>query len=89
MRVLVSLTENCGTNTGRSDCSWSTETTDTGLLYFSFLVYPYFFPFFLLFCLLVVPNMYDTKRGTSYFRSINSGGMTQSFSSMNMELGCR
>ena len=46
MRTLVSLPDNCGTNHGWSDWSWSTETADHGLLSDYFHVESYLFPFF-------------------------------------------
>ena len=40
MRALVSLPDNCGTNPGWGDWSWSTETPDPGLLSAYFLMDP-------------------------------------------------
>ena len=48
MRALVSLPNNCGTNTGWSDCSWSTETSTPGLLLVYFLIDPYLLYFVIL-----------------------------------------
>ena len=45
MRALVSLPDNCGTNTGCSDWSWSTETAAPGLLSVYFLMDADVFPF--------------------------------------------
>ena len=64
MRALVSLPENCGTNPGWSDCTWSTETPYPGLLSVSFLMDPDLFPFVLYYLILAVPNMHDEKKGT-------------------------
>ena len=71
MRALVSLPENCGTNTGWSDWSWYTETPSPGLLSIYFLFDPDLFPFVLCCLLLDVPNMHDSQRFTSSFKYIN------------------
>ena len=89
MRALVSLYDNCGNNPGWYKWSWSTETVATSLLSVSFLMYPYFFRFVIHFHLLSVPNMHYSQRWTSSFRSINSYGITPSFASINIYLGCR
>ena len=86
MRALVSFPDNCGTNHGWADCSWSTETADPGLLPVSFLVYLYFFSFVIRYYLFCVSNIHDSKRGTSSFRYINIYWGTPSFASINMDL---
>ena len=61
MRAIVSLTNNCGTNTGRAYWSWSTETADTSLLSVSFLMDPDLYPFLINCLLLSVPNINDAQ----------------------------
>ena len=89
MRALVSLSENCGNNPGWSNYSWSNETPYPILVSVSFLVDHYFFPSFLYFLLLDVPNMHDAHRVTSSFKSINIDGRNPSISSLNMDMGWR
>ena len=85
----MSLPDNCGTNNGLSDCSWSTETEDPGLLSVYFFMDPDFFPFVVYCLILYVTNMHDSQRVTSSFKSRNIDGMTPSFSSINMDLWWR
>ena len=87
MRALVSLPDNCGNNPGWVGWSWSTETPTTGLLLDYFLMNPDLFPFVVSFLLLVVPNIYDTQRGTSISKSRNIDGRNPSCASLDMYLG--
>ena len=87
MRARLSLPKNCGTNPVWDDWSWSTETTDPGLLSAYFLMGPDLFPFGLHYLLLAVTNMYGAQRGVSSFKYRNIDGKTPSFASINMDLG--
>ena len=89
MCALVIFPDNGGTNPGWADWSWSTKTSDPGLLSVSFLMEPYLLPFVIYYLLLAVTSMDDTQRSTSSFKSINLDGMTSSFSILNMDLGWR
>ena len=89
MRELVSLPENCGTNPGWAEWSWSTETSYTALLSVYFPMDPHLLPFVLHFLLLDFTNMHDEQRGTSYFKYRNIDGRTPIFSSLDMDLGRR
>ena len=46
-------------------------------------------PFVIHFILLVVPNIQDAQRGTSYFRSGNYLGRTPSFATQNINFRCK
>ena len=87
--ALVSLPENCDTNSGWYDWSWSTETAAPSLLSVYLHVDPYFFLFVTHLRLLSVPNIHDAQRSTSFFRFKNLSKRTPSFSSLNVDLGCR
>ena len=89
MCALVSFTENCGANPLWADWSWSTETPYPGLLLVYLLMDTDSLPFVLHWILLAVPNIHDTKRGTSSFKSRNIDDRTPSFASRNMYLGWR
>ena len=69
IRVMVSLPDNCETNTGWSDWSLSTETSAPGLLSLSFRMYHYLFPFVIHCNILSVTNIHDAQNGISSFRS--------------------
>ena len=64
MCALVILTDNCETNPGWDEWSWSTETPSPGLFLVYFLIYPYLFPFVPHYLLLSVPNMHYEQKGT-------------------------
>ena len=87
--MLVSLTDNCGTNPGWSDWNWSTETASPGVLSVYLRMDPDLFPHFIHRCLLAVTKIYDAQRGTSSVRSRNSFGRTPWFACLNMNLGCK
>ena len=89
MRALVILPDNCGTNPGLDDWSWSTETLDPGLLSVSLFMDPDFFPFVLHCLFLDVPNIHDEQRSTSSFKSRHIDGRTPIFASLNMDLVLR
>ena len=89
MNALMSLPDNCVNNTGWYYWIWYTDNTSPELLSVSFLMDPDLFCFVIHLILLYVPNMYDSQRGISSFKSINIDGRTQSFASLNMYLGCR
>ena len=89
MRAHASLTDNCGTNPGWSDWSWSTDTEYPGLFSVYFLMDPYLLPFVLHWLLLAPQKVYDSQRVTSNFKYINFDGRTLSFASLNMALGWR
>ena len=89
MSALVSLPDNCETKPGWDECSWSIETLTTELLSVSFLMDSDFFPFFVHYLLLSVPNIHDVQRGKSSFKYKNIDGRNPSFSSLNMDLICR
>ena len=84
--ALVSLPENWGTNPIWSDWSWYTDTAAPGLFSVSLLLESYLFPFVIHWLLLDFPNMHDSQRGTSYFKSINLDGSTKKKSSLSMDL---
>ena len=86
MCALVSLPENCGTNPGWVDWSFSTETPTPGLFSAYFLMDSNLLPFFLHYIQLSVTNMNYSQRNTSYFNYINSDGRNPSFASLNMDL---
>ena len=85
----MSLAENCETNPGLVDCSWSTETPPPILLSIYLLIDPYFLPFIFHCLLLTVPNMDDSQSGISSFKYINLDGRTLIFASLKMDLGWR
>ena len=89
MRAFVSFTENCRTNTGCSDWSWSTETESLGLLSVYFLMDPGLFTFVLYCLLLDVPKINHAQRGNSDFKSRNLDERTPSFDNIKMNLGWR
>ena len=64
MRALVSLSVNCGTNTGKDDCIWYNGTPAPVLLLLSFIMEPDLFHFVIHCLLLDVTNMQDSQRGT-------------------------
>ena len=86
IRLILILTDNCGSNPGRDEWSWSTETSAPGLLSFYFPVDPYVFPFVIHWLILVVPNIHDAQRGTSLLISRNIYGMNTSLARLNMDL---
>ena len=65
MSALVSLPENCGTNPGGYDWSWSTDTPDPGLLSVSFLMDPDLSPFVSHYLLTDVTKTNNEQIGTS------------------------
>ena len=81
--ALVSFTDNCGTIPEWSSQSWFTDTVAPGLLSVPLCVEPVLFPFNPDCHLLVVPNMHYAQRRTYFSRR------APSFSSINMDLGCR
>ena len=89
MRALVSFPDNCGTNTGWYDWSWSTETPYPGLLSVYLPMEPDLLHFILHWIILAVPRMNNTQRCISYFKYRNIDGRTPSFYSLNTDLGCR
>ena len=89
MSALVSLPENCGTNPGWSECSWSTETDGHGLLSISFLMDPCFSPFVIHWLLIDVPNMHSKQRGTSSLKSRNLYGRTPTFAILIRDMDWR
>ena len=89
MCTLVIFPDNCGTNTGLYDWSWSTEPTYPGLLSVYFLMDPDLFPFVLHYHLLSVTNTNNKQRSTQSFRSINIDGRTPIFANLRMDLGWR
>ena len=89
VHAIVNVPNNPGTNTGWYEWSWSTKTAYPSLLSVSLRMDPDFFHFVLNCCLLAVPNMHDSQRGTLYFRSKNCARRTPGFDSINIYLVCR
>ena len=89
LHMIVSLPENCGTNTGRADWNWSSETADPGLFSVSFLMDPDFFPFVIHCSIFDIPNIHGAQRCTSPFMYRNIDDMTPIFSILNMDLRWR
>ena len=89
IHALVSLPDNCGTNPGWSDWSLPTENESTSLLSVSLRMDPYLFPFWINFCLLSVPNIYDGQKDTLLFKSKNCAGRTTCLGSLKMDSGCK
>ena len=87
--TVVSLTDNCVTNTVWYDWSCSTEIADSILFSVYFIIYLYLFPFVIHWLLLDVLTIHDAQRGTSSFNYRNLDWRTPTFSSLNMDLRWR